>query len=208
MARPANCSTFRGCRLSAGWAKLVSVRASPWPAGIILSGTAERRSGLVAGIVAGHEQPKGGRHDHRLPAARDSHRFQFHPGLDRSGDRSGRVINLDKLTYAGSLRNLELVSGDRRHQFVQGDIADGELWYGNWVSNARPWAATHPRAESHVDRSIYQPEQLSPARTSAELSIYSRRHATTGMRYGECPKKVFASLRISTDEVYGSLEPP
>ena len=69
------------------------------------------------------------------------------------------LVNLDKLTYAGNPRNLDALVGDVRHQFVQGDIADGEL-VGNLLRQHNITAVVHFAAESHVDRSIHGPEEF------------------------------------------------
>ena len=63
------------------------------------------------------------------------------------------VVNLDKLTYAGNLENLQSLRNDPRHNFVKGDIADREL-VGKLLSRYQPDAIVHFAAESHVDRSI------------------------------------------------------
>ena len=67
---------------------------------------------------------------------------------------AGPVVNLDKLTYAGNLANLASVSGDPRHHFVRGDIADAAL-VGRLLAKHRPRAVVHFAAESHVDRSVH-----------------------------------------------------
>src|SRR4051812_15425552 len=66
------------------------------------------------------------------------------------------VVNLDKLTYAGNLRNLDSLKDDARHVFVQGDIADRAL-VKKLLERHRPRAIVHFAAESHVDRSIAGP---------------------------------------------------
>src|SRR2546426_4255606 len=69
------------------------------------------------------------------------------------------IVNLDKLTYAGNLRNLESLREDRRHTFVHGDICDREM-VGKLLSKHKPRAVVHFAAESHVDRSIAGPAAL------------------------------------------------
>ena len=64
-----------------------------------------------------------------------------------------RIVNLDKLTYAGNLENLKSVENDERHIFVQGDICDSELVSGLFEKYSIDYVA-HFAAESHVDRSI------------------------------------------------------
>ena len=66
------------------------------------------------------------------------------------------MVNLDKLTYAGNLGNLQSLADDKRHVFVQGDIGDRELVAG-LLQKHQPRAVLHFAAESHVDRSISGP---------------------------------------------------
>ena len=68
-----------------------------------------------------------------------------------------KIINLDKLTYAGNLENLKSIENDKRHIFVQGDICDKELVSGLFEKYEIDYVA-HFAAESHVDRSIKEPE--------------------------------------------------
>ena len=68
-----------------------------------------------------------------------------------------KIINLDKLTYAGNLENLKAVENDARHVFVQGDICDNELVESLFKKHEIDYVA-HFAAESHVDRSITEPE--------------------------------------------------
>lgn len=67
-----------------------------------------------------------------------------------------RVINLDKLTYAGNLANLEALQNDPRHVFVHGDIGDRTL-VAELLDKYQPRAVLNFAAESHVDRSIHGP---------------------------------------------------
>ena len=68
-----------------------------------------------------------------------------------------RIINLDKLTYAGNLENLKSIENDERHIFVHGDICDAELVSSLFEKYEIDYVA-HFAAESHVDRSIEDPE--------------------------------------------------
>lgn len=63
----------------------------------------------------------------------------------------GAVVNLDKLTYAGNLENLESLAGNAGHIFVRGDIGDRAL-VGKLLREHRPTAVVNFAAESHVDR--------------------------------------------------------
>jgi len=113
------------------------------------------------------------------------------------GETDWRVINLDKLTYAGNLENLTEVETNSRYRFVHGDICDGSLVDG-LIAEERPDAMVHFAAESHVDRSILSPEPVIQTNLHGTFTLLeaARRHAT--------PRFV----HVSTDEVYGSLEPP
>lgn len=121
-----------------------------------------------------------------------------------AGSNEG-VVNLDKLTYAGNLENLDSVSGDPRHVFVQGDIGDGEL-VSKLLSQYRPRAILNFAAESHVDRSIHGPEEFIQTNVIGTFRLLEAVRA----HYAELPpedKNTFRFLHVSTDEVYGSLEP-
>ncbi len=107
-----------------------------------------------------------------------------------------RVVNLDKLTYAGNAESLADVESSPRYRFVRGDIANGEL-VAEIVRSERIDAVMHLAAESHVDRSI-----LSPA-VFIETNVRGTQVLLEAAR--ELGVKRF--LQVSTDEVYGSLGP-
>jgi dTDP-glucose 4,6-dehydratase len=107
------------------------------------------------------------------------------------------IVNLDKLTYAGSLRNLEALRDDARHIFVHGDIADRALVRGI-LQKHRPRAIVHLAAESHVDRSIAGPAAFIQTNVVGTLALLEEARA--------CPDPI-RFLHVSTDEVYGSLGP-
>jgi len=81
-----------------------------------------------------------------------------------------RIVNLDKLTYAGNPENLASIAGDSRYRFVHGDICDASLVESLMVEE-NPDAIVHFAAESHVDRSILSPEPV--IRTN--LRVYNAR---------------------------------
>jgi len=117
----------------------------------------------------------------------------------------GRVVNLDKLTYAGNPANLADVAGGARYAFVHGDIAD-EALVGRILAEHDIGAVVNFAAESHVDRSIDSPEpfiQTNVVGTLRLLNAVRRRWAGLGAG----AKGSFRFLHISTDEVYGSLSP-
>jgi dTDP-glucose 4,6-dehydratase len=112
-------------------------------------------------------------------------------------DPGGRIVNLDKLTYAGNLENLEPVAADPRYRFVQGDICDERL-AGILLAEEKPDAIVHFAAESHVDRSILSPEPVIQTNLRGTFTLLeAARRAGTG-RF----------VHVSTDEVYGSLAEP
>jgi dTDP-glucose 4,6-dehydratase len=115
------------------------------------------------------------------------------------------VVNLDALTYAGNLHNLDALRGDRRHVFVQGDIADRAL-LDRLLGEHRPRAVLHFAAESHVDRSIHGPGDF--LRTNV-LGTFTLLEAVRGhwSGLGVEDRAAFRFLHVSTDEVYGSLAP-
>jgi dTDP-glucose 4,6-dehydratase len=106
-----------------------------------------------------------------------------------------RIINLDKLTYAGNLENLRDMEGNPNYEFIKGDIADRELVDDIFKSNIID-AVVNFAAESHVDRSIEDPGVF------IQTDIYGTYVLLEAMR--EYEGGIF--LQISTDEVYGSVE--
>jgi dTDP-glucose 4,6-dehydratase len=105
-----------------------------------------------------------------------------------------RIVNLDKLTYAGNAENLADLEGHPRHRFVRGDICDGAL-VAELLRSERIDGVVHLAAESHVDRSI-----LAPA-VFVETNVGGTQVLLEAAR--EHGVKRF--LHVSTDEVYGSL---
>jgi len=115
------------------------------------------------------------------------------------------VLNLDALTYAGNLRNLETLHGDPRHVFVRGDIGDRTL-VGELLSTHRPRAVLNFAAESHVDRSISGPAAFVQTNVVGTLELLEAvRTHWNGLAADE--RAAFRFLQVGTDEVYGSLAP-
>lgn len=111
------------------------------------------------------------------------------------GGKDYEIINLDKLTYAGNLENLCDLVEVRNYEFVRGDICDGKLV--DRLLEKGVEAVVNFAAESHVDRSLYEPDVFIQTNV---LGVQVLLHAA--MRH-----KVRKFLQISTDEVYGSLGP-
>ncbi len=109
-----------------------------------------------------------------------------------------RIVNLDKLTYAGNLENLtEAESFRHRYRFVHGDILDDAL-VDALIEEEGPDAIVHFAAESHVDRSILSPEPV----------IQTNFRGTFVLLEAARRRGVERFVHISTDEVYGSLAAP
>ena len=104
-----------------------------------------------------------------------------------------QITNLDKLTYAGNLENLRDLEGHPRYTFVKGDIADPADV--RKVFDMQPDAVINFAAESHVDRSILDPDAF------VKTNIYGTYLMLEEARHRGCRK----FLQVSTDEVYGSL---
>jgi dTDP-glucose 4,6-dehydratase len=115
------------------------------------------------------------------------------------------LVNLDKLTYAGNLRNLEALRGDARHIFLRGDIRDRAL-VKQTLERHRPRAIVHFAAESHVDRSILGPAEFIETNIVGTWALLEEARAYWDS-VGSGERAAFRFLHVSTDEVYGSLGP-
>ena len=113
-----------------------------------------------------------------------------------------KIINLDKLTYAGNLENLKSIEEDARYTFVQGDICDKELVSSLFETNNINYVV-HFAAESHVDRSIKEPEIF--AKTNVLGTVNMLNCAKNAWETEDGFKEHVKFLHVSTDEVYGSL---
>lgn len=116
-----------------------------------------------------------------------------------------RVINLDKLTYAGNPDTLAPLEGHPGHVFVQGDIGDAAL-VKRLLDQHRPDAIVNFAAESHVDRSIDGPAAFVQTNVVGTLNLLEC--ARDYWRALPAERQAgFRFLHVSTDEVYGSLGP-
>lgn len=114
-----------------------------------------------------------------------------------------KIVNLDALTYAGNLENLKDVENNSNHVFVQGDICDRELVSKLFKEHNFDYVVNFA-AESHVDRSIREPEVFAKTNVMGTVNLlncakdawYTEENGwRDGVKY----------LQVSTDEVYGSL---
>ncbi|MDT8406760.1 MAG: dTDP-glucose 4,6-dehydratase [Methylococcales bacterium] len=113
------------------------------------------------------------------------------------------IINLDALTYAGNLENLEQLDGNPRYQFVLGSIGDRSL-VDYLLSRHQPVAIINFAAESHVDRSIDDPGAFIQTNiVGSHQLLEATRHYWGNL--SEPERAAFRFVHVSTDEVYGSL---
>lgn len=125
--------------------------------------------------------------------------------LMKGKQRSARIVNLDLLTYAGNVKNLDPLKGDPNHIFVHGDITDRQL-IRELFERYQPHAVIHFAAESHVDRSIDGPADFIQTNVVGTFHLLEEtRQYWNGLSTAE--KEAFRFLHVSTDEVYGSLGP-
>lgn len=125
--------------------------------------------------------------------------------LDWLAGSNEPVVNLDKLTYAGNLGTLASLTDDNRHLFIRGDIGDREL-VARLLTEHHPRAVINFAAESHVDRSIHGPGEFIQTNVVGTFNLLE---AVRGY-WNDLPtedKQAFRFLHVSTDEVYGSLQP-
>ncbi len=118
------------------------------------------------------------------------------------------LVNLDLLTYAGNLENLKAVEGDPRYRFVKGDIRDKSLVEGLFEEYDFD-TVVHFAAESHVDRSILEPELFLTTNIVGTQTLLdaAKRHwkLSPDDKYSREYKPGVRYLQVSTDEVYGAL---
>ncbi|MBI4930749.1 MAG: dTDP-glucose 4,6-dehydratase [Bacteroidetes bacterium] len=109
-----------------------------------------------------------------------------------------KIVNLDKLTYAGNLANLKDIEKKINYEFVKGDICDADLIHKLFEKNNFD-NVIHLAAESHVDRSISNPMEFVKTNVIGTVTLLNAaKHS-----WKETKSKLF--YHVSTDEVYGSL---
>ncbi|MDR0514731.1 MAG: dTDP-glucose 4,6-dehydratase [Coriobacteriaceae bacterium] len=113
-----------------------------------------------------------------------------------------RIVNVDKLTYAGNLENLRSREGDPRHIFVQADICDKAAMEGLF-DTYQPDYVINFAAESHVDRSITNPEVFAETNVMGTVTLLNVARKAWETGDGTFGQHKF--VQVSTDEVYGSL---
>lgn len=113
-----------------------------------------------------------------------------------------KIINLDKLTYAGNLENLKSIENNNRYTFIKVDICDKDLINSLFASNDINYVV-HFAAESHVDRSIKEPEIFVKTNVLGTVNLLNAAKKAWEEKDGF--KDGVKFLHVSTDEVYGSL---
>mgnify|MGYP000277738635 FL=1 len=124
--------------------------------------------------------------------------------LDWLKENNEPVVNLDALTYAGNLENLQSLADDPCHIFMKGNICDKEL-VTSLLTKYKPRAIVHFAAESHVDRSIFGPDLFFETNVMGTLNLLECAKAYYDQLLSEKERLAFRFLHVSTDEVYGSL---
>ena len=123
--------------------------------------------------------------------------------IDWLAEQKESVINIDKLTYAGNLNNLNSLKGNDHHIFVNGDI-NNVVQMHQLLTRYKPRAIVNFAAESHVDRSIHGPEAFMQTNIIGTFRLLE-----CAKEYWQSlttdKKRAFCFLHVSTDEVYGSL---
>jgi dTDP-glucose 4,6-dehydratase len=115
-----------------------------------------------------------------------------------------KVVNIDKLTYAGNIHNLDSLKNNSNYEFVKLDIlSEKEIF--NLLEKHKPRAFVHFAAESHVDRSILGPAEFVQTNVVGTFSLLQANLAYF-KSIDETAQKNFRFLHVSTDEVYGSLD--
>ena len=109
------------------------------------------------------------------------------------------ITNLDALTYAGNLENIRDVEKSRNYRFVKGDIKDADFLH-ELFDREKYDAVIHLAAESHVDRSITNPNEFIETNVMGTANLMN---AFMAAHQGSFDEKLF--YHVSTDEVYGSL---
>jgi dTDP-glucose 4,6-dehydratase len=123
--------------------------------------------------------------------------------LDWAAAYAEPVVNVDKLTYAGNMKNLAALDGRNGHTFVRADIGDYDKMLA-LLQQHKPRAILNFAAESHVDRSIHSPDDFIQTNIVGVFRLLDAAR-TYWSNLGAAEKAAFRFLHVSTDEVYGSL---
>jgi len=123
--------------------------------------------------------------------------------IDWLSKNDERVINIDKLTYAGNLQNLKTIENNSQYVFIKEDILNQQK-VTELINDYNPRYIINFAAESHVDRSIHSPDQFIQTNIVGTYSLLESFRSFWNVKPYE-EKNNFRFLHVSTDEVYGSL---
>lgn len=110
-----------------------------------------------------------------------------------------KIVNLDKLTYAGNLENIKDIENSDNYEFVKGDIVDKDFIFKLFEKHQFD-GVIHLAAESHVDRSIENPSEFIYTNIIGTINLLDASRKFWANNMGD--KRFY---HVSTDEVYGSL---
>ena len=127
----------------------------------------------------------------------------IHYMFEKYNNNNIKIINVDTLTYAGNLENLKGIENSKNYEFIKADICDKEKMEEIFKSNDIDYVVNFA-AESHVDRSIQNPEIFVQSNVIGTLVLLNLAKKYWQQEDGFKQGKKF--LQVSTDEVYGSLE--
>ena len=119
-------------------------------------------------------------------------------------NHKNKVINIDKLTYAGSYKNIKLLEKNKNYRFVKANIGNSKI-ISKILKNNKPRFIINFAAETHVDRSISNPEKFFNTNLLHSFNFFYEIY-NYWKNLDSISKKRFRFLQISTDEVYGSLK--
>lgn len=115
-----------------------------------------------------------------------------------------KIVNLDKLTYAGNLENLRDIENKSNYEFIKGDIVDGELLHG--LFDIYKFSdVIHLAAESHVDRSIASPMEFVTTNIIGTVNLLNAARQLWKPSLDSVETSTNLFYHVSTDEVYGTL---
>ena len=119
------------------------------------------------------------------------------------GETEARVLNVDKLTYAGNPENVASVASDERYAFLRADVADRAAMREAFGA-FRPTQVIHLAAESHVDRSLDAPASFLETNVLGTFALLEAARASLP-ELDAAERDAFRFVHVSTDEVFGSL---
>ena len=115
------------------------------------------------------------------------------------------ILNYDALKYSGNLKSLESIENSSRYNFIEGDICDAKL-LAETLKNFQPTGVMHLAAESHVDRSIDNAAPFVHTNIVGTYTLLSSCQEYLNLSNSDI-KNQFTFLHVSTDEVYGDIDP-